>query len=130
MRPPSPKSAKLPRAEFPAWREMQVMPEWLTTGQLGILLGTRSDTVKHQIYRGIYRTARKMNSTRGLVWKVSVYDDAIPREIRVIYEKQSERNGAAHDRVDIESINSSLQVITELLREIAVSLRFLLERGK
>ncbi len=118
---------KLYRPVFPRWPEIQIIPEWLTTRQLGMLTGVGSDTVKHQIYRGVYRTATKMQSTRGLVWKISVYDEAIPGEIRTVYERQLKRgqtelDGAAVDRLSA-SIIEKLDRIIELLETITQGAR-------
>jgi|GEM_PF-762452 hypothetical protein len=65
-----------------------IIQKWLTTRELGGLLGLKGDTIKHRVQRGIYKSARKVPGKGGAVWLISVYDEALPVEIRQLYELQ------------------------------------------
>ncbi len=103
----------------PGWPKGKVIPKWLTTTELGILKGQKPDTVKHQITQGMYKKVRKVSGRGGLVWNISIYDEAIPGEIRELYKRQFEAGTIPHSTEDIASIKASLVEILRLLRKTA-----------
>jgi hypothetical protein len=100
----------------------QIIPEWVTTGQLGGLLGVKGDTIKHRIARGLYKSAKKVEKGRGGgAWMINVYDENLPPEIAHLYEQQitAPQPQCFVSLREARMLRASLDRVALLLKELA-----------
>jgi len=94
------------------------MREYLSLAQLGKIEGVKGDTIKRRIYRGKYRKVRRTEPGRGgkKSWEISIYDPAIPQEVRDLYERQATNFFGLPKIEDIQRLSALVGSILEELR--------------
>lgn len=109
------------------------MREWLTTAQLGKLLGITGDAIKRRIYKGRYHLVRR-DSEPGKgghkSWQVSIYDPAVPQDVRDLFERQAIRALGLPAIEDVQRLARLLEKWLFLLRENNDLLKSIMKRLK
>lgn len=94
------------------------MREYLSLAQLGKIEGVKGDTIKRRIYRGKYRKVRRADPGRGgkRSWEISIYDTAIPQEVRDLYERQATNFFGLPKIEDIQRLSALISSVLEELQ--------------
>ena len=106
------------------------MREWLTCSQLAVLRGTKANTERKRISRGIYtlikpdETTKRKGPNGGHAWVININDPAIPDDLRALWKENRERSLGMAPHQDIETLKG---VMGELMEPITRSLANILQ---
>ena len=107
------------------------MREWLSTAQLGKIEGVTGDAIKRRIYAGKYRKVKREPGRGGKAcWHISIYDPAVPQDVRDLFERHATKFFGLPAVDDIHRLTGVLEEAVILLRQLNDQLQWVTKRLK